>query len=306
MLRRAAIHYSSEISKSHPVGNKKLLAPDAAQLPPCGFVWSCGASRVSNDQAVAFISAGAAGIGLTIARRLRDEGFCCFVNDVDPEAVAAFNAEFGEARATVCDVGDPLQVDASLDALFAQVRRVDLLVNNAGIAGPTAPVEDVSIEDWQRTVNVDLSGHFYITRRIVPLMKEAGGGCIINMSSNAGQHGFPLRSPYAASKWALIGLAKTWAMELGRWNIRVNAICPGSVSGPRIDRVIERDAKERGLSQEHIRAVYQRQSSLRTFVDSDDVASMVCYLASDAGARISGQAMAVDGHTEGLSNWLDE
>jgi NAD(P)-dependent dehydrogenase (short-subunit alcohol dehydrogenase family) len=136
-------------------------------------------------------------------------------------------------------------------------------------------------------------------------MKAARAGCIVNISSNAGLHGFPLRSPYTASKWAIIGLTKTWAMELGPWNVRVNAICPGSVSGPRIDRVIERDAAERGLEAQHIRDVYARQASMRTFVDAEDVAAMVGFLASDAGARVSGQAIAVDGHTEGLSNWLD-
>ncbi|MDO8863660.1 SDR family oxidoreductase [Haliea sp. E1-2-M8] len=261
---------------------------------------------MSSDQPVAFISAGAAGIGLAIARRLGNEGFACFVNDVDADAVAAFNREFGAGTAQVCDVSDPEQVDACLDTFIASSGRIDLLVNNVGIAGPTAAVEDIRVEDWQQTIDVDLSAHFLATRRLVPLMKEAGAGCIVNMSSNAGLHGFPLRSPYVAAKWALIGLTKTWAMELGRWKIRVNAVCPGSVSGPRIDRVIDRDASQRRLTPDHIRQVYQRQSSLRSFVDAEDIAAMVHFLASDAGARISGQAIAVDGNTEGLTNWLDE
>jgi NAD(P)-dependent dehydrogenase (short-subunit alcohol dehydrogenase family) len=260
---------------------------------------------VAARQPVAFISAGTAGIGLAIARHLRGQNYRCFANDIDAQSVAAFNDEFGPGQALVCDVSDPVQVDEFFDTLLASVGRIDLLVNNAGIAGPTATVEAIAAEDWRRTIDVDLNSHFYCTRRVVPGMKAARAGCIVNISSNAGLHGFPLRSPYTASKWAIIGLTKTWAMELGPWNVRVNAICPGSVSGPRIDRVIERDAAERGLEAQHIRDVYARQASMRTFVDAEDVAAMVGFLASDAGARVSGQAIAVDGHTEGLSNWLD-
>jgi NAD(P)-dependent dehydrogenase (short-subunit alcohol dehydrogenase family) len=139
----------------------------------------------------------------------------------------------------------------------------------------------------------------------VPLLKAAGGGSIVNIASNAALFGFPLRSPYTAAKWAMIGLTKTWAMELGVHGIRVNAICPGSVNGPRIDGVIERDARERGMTAQAIRDVYQRQSSMRVFVEADDVARTAQFLASEAGRFISGQAIAVDGHTEGLSNWLD-
>lgn len=261
---------------------------------------------MSTEQPIAFVSAGAAGIGLAIARRLRSDGYDCYVNDLDPAAADAFNQEFGEAHAFVCDVSDPDQVDGCLGAFKQQHGRVDVLVNNAGMAGPTAPLEDISVAEWRATIGVDLDSHFFATRHIVPLMKQAGRGSIVNISSNAGLHGFPLRSPYCAAKWAIIGLTKTWAMEFGRWNIRVNALCPGSVNGPRIDGVIERDAGSRKLTAEHIRQIYQRQSSLRTFVDGDDVAAMVSFLASDAGARVSGQAIAIDGHTEGLSNWLDD
>jgi NAD(P)-dependent dehydrogenase (short-subunit alcohol dehydrogenase family) len=136
-------------------------------------------------------------------------------------------------------------------------------------------------------------------------MKKAGGGSIINIASNAALFGFPLRSAYAAAKWGLIGLTKTWAMELGPDKIRVNALCPGSVNGPRIEGVIEKDAAERGVSTDAIRDIYQRQSSMRLFVDAQDVANMALFLSSDLGATISGQAMGIDGHTEGLSNWLD-
>jgi NAD(P)-dependent dehydrogenase (short-subunit alcohol dehydrogenase family) len=144
-----------------------------------------------------------------------------------------------------------------------------------------------------------------MTRLAIPLLRQSGGGSIINMASNAAFFGFPLRSPYTASRWALIGLTKTWAMELGTDGIRVNAICPGSVSGPRIDGVIERDAASRGMSADDIRSIYLRQSSMRVFVSAEDVANLIFFLTSSRAATISGQAIAVDGHTEGLSNWLD-
>jgi NAD(P)-dependent dehydrogenase (short-subunit alcohol dehydrogenase family) len=255
---------------------------------------------------VALITAGASGIGLAIANALRGQGYAVFVVDVSLDAVNRFNEKFGADRAIQCDVADPIQVDAVMCEFKKQLNRIDVLVNNAGIAGPTAQLEDIDVSDWQRTIEVDLNSAFYVSRHWIPMMKsQDSGGLVINMSSNAGLHGFPLRSPYTASKWALIGLAKTWAMELGRWNIRVNALCPGSVSGVRIDSVIERDACERGMTSEQIRDVYQRQSSLRTFVDADDIAAMVCFLAGDSGRKISGQAIAIDGHTEGLTNWLD-
>jgi NAD(P)-dependent dehydrogenase (short-subunit alcohol dehydrogenase family) len=180
--------------------------------------------------------------------------------------------------------------------------RLDILINNAGIAGPTGAVEDLDIEAWNATINVDLSGTFYVTRLAVPMLKQTGAGSIVNIASTAALFGFPLRSPYAAAKWALIGLTKTWAMELGPNNIRVNAICPGSVNGPRIDSVIEQDAIKRGVTAEEIRDVYQRQTSMRLFVDAEDIAQMAVYLSSPAGGKISGQSIAVDGHTEGLSN----
>ena len=139
----------------------------------------------------------------------------------------------------------------------------------------------------------------------VPLLKQAGGGSIVNIASSAAMFGYPLRSPYSAAKWAIIGLTKTLAMELGQQKIRVNAICPGSVSGPRIEGVIERDAKARGMETEEIRNAWTRQSSMRCFVSADDVAAMIGFLVSEDGARISGQTLGVDGHTESLSNPFD-
>jgi len=258
-------------------------------------------SSVSRDQAVALVTAGASGIGRTIADALWTQGYRVVVLDINREFLRDYSTRHGEDTAIHCDVADPVAVDRVLVDLLASLSRVDLLVNNAGISGPTALVEEIGVEEWQNTIATDLNSLFYVTRHVIPLMKKQRSGVIINMASNAGLFGCPQRSPYAASKWAAVGLAKTWAMELGPWNICVNAICPGSVSGPRIDQVIERDAALRGQSPADIRARYEQQNSLKRFVSADDIAAMVTFLAGPGGVNISGQAIAIDGHTETLA-----
>ena len=257
------------------------------------------------ESSVVFVTGGATGIGRAIGLRFLAAGFRVHVADADAQAVERLIAAQPGISGSVCDVGNVADVDRAFDELQARHGRLDVLVNNAGIAGPTGRVEDIDPAAWDRTVAVDLNGQFYCARRAVPLLRAAGGGSIISIASTAALFGFPLRSPYAACKWALVGFAKTLAMELGPERIRVNVICPGSVSGPRIDGVIERDAASRGMQPRQIRDLYLRQTSMRTFVEAEDIAEMAHFLASAAGARISGQAIAVDGHTEGLSNWLD-
>lgn len=258
-----------------------------------------------SDVPVALITGGATGIGRAIADTFAAGKFRVHVCDADGEAVDRFRTELPGATASVADVSRVADVDAMFDEIHSRHGRLNVLVNNAGISGPTAPVEEIAPADWERTVAVDLNGQFYCTRRAVPLMKSSGGGSIIFISSSAAFFGYPLRTPYTACKWALIGLAKTLAMELGPHGIRVNAICPGSVRGARIDGVIERDAAKRGRSAAEIRRIYERQVSLRSFVAAEDIANTAFFLASAHGAMISGQALGVDGHTESLSNWLD-
>ena len=256
------------------------------------------------DQDVVLISGGAAGIGRSIASAFLDNGAAVHVLDASEEHIIEFLAAHPSATATLANIANPDDVDTVFTELLSHYGRLTVLVNNAGVAGPTAPVEDTAIEEWAQCINIDLNGFFYVTRRAVPLLKEQPGASIINIASTAALHGYPLRSAYAASKWAQIGLTKTWAMELGPDGIRVNAISPGSVEGPRIDAVIERDAKARGLSAAEVRDVYLRQTSMRTFISVEDVANMAVFLASNNAARVSGQVIAVDGYTEGLSNWL--
>lgn len=258
----------------------------------------------SAERKVALVTAGAAGIGHALVTAFDREGYRVHTCDIDEAAIDRLAGQNDSVTAHHTDVADPGAVAALIETIAQREGRLDVLINNAGIAGPTAPVEEISNEDWQRTVAVDLSAAFYCCRAAVPLIKAQGGGSIIFMASNAGLFGYPFRLPYAVSKWGLIGMTKTLAMELGADQIRVNALCPGSVNGERIDGVIQRDARQRGVSEEEIRRVYQRQSSMRCFVNPQEIASMALYLCSAAGARISGQTIAIDGHTESLSNYL--
>ena len=245
-----------------------------------------------SDQRVALVTAGGSGIGRCISESLITQGWAVFICDIDPAAVSDV-CEIDGIEGSVIDVSAPDEVASLISTFQGKHERLDLLINNAGIAGPTAAVEDI---------DTDLSGPFYVTREAVPLFKRQQFGAIVNIASTASLFGYPLRSPYAAAKWAIVGLTKTWAMELGPHNIRVNAICPGSVNGERIERVMTNDAAERGVSIDKIRATYVRQVSMRTFVDAEEIAEMVSFLADETGKRISGQIIAVDGHTEGLSN----
>lgn len=247
------------------------------------------------------ISAGAGGIGLTIAKTFVSAGAQVCVCDIDGGAVASIMGIDANLYAMEADVSDSQAVADFVDFSSDKMGGLDILINNAGISGPTALSENISIEDWKRTIDIDLNSQFYFSKYATPLIRAAGGGSIVIMSSNAAFSGFSLRAPYTASKWALIGFMKTLAMELGPDGIRVNAICPGSVEGARIDEVIERDAQARKSTPSAVRAAYQRQSSLRCFVTAEDVANMALFLVSDAGARISGQALGIDGHTETLA-----
>jgi len=255
------------------------------------------------DNPVALITAGGQGIGKAIARCLSRHGFFVHMCDIDEHSVHGCKGE-ERISATVADAANIGDIERVFADITKRYSRLDVLVNNVGIAGPTAPVEDIAVCDWRRTIDVDLNSAFYCARLAVPLLRR-NGGCIINMASNAAMLGFPLRSPYAAAKWALIGLTKTWAMELGKDKIRVNALCPGSVEGKRIDDVIAKDAIERGMKEPELRSVYRRQSSMRTFIDPDDIAETVRFLCSPAARHISGQVIGIDGHTEGLINWFD-
>jgi len=246
------------------------------------------------------ITAAASGIGRTVAKTFIENDALVFICDISKERLAQCQAEMPGIEGITADVSDPDQVDLFFEEAISFLGGLDVLVNNAGIAGPSEPVEKMSPKEWDRTIAVNLNSQFYCVRRSVPLLRESGGGSIINMSSHAGLFGYPYRTPYASSKWAIIGFTKTLAMELGEYKIRVNAICPGSVDGPRMDAIIEHDARVENVAADVVRDKYLRQTSLRTFINSQEIADMILYLCSDSGQSISGQALAVDGHTETL------
>ena len=244
------------------------------------------------------ITAGASGIGASIARAFADAGALVSIIDVDAAAVATAVADDQRLHGVAGDVSDQGVIDAWFDEVTASWGGVDVLVNNAGIAGPTASVEDVSLDEWQRTLAIGLDSHFLCTRRAAPLMKAAGSGSIICISSTAGLYGYGMRTPYAAAKWAVIGLVKSLAIELGSYGVRANAICPGSVDGPRMRGVIERQAAATGSTAAEIEADYLSGQSISRFVQPSEIADMCLFLASPAAAMVTGQAIAVDGNTE--------
>lgn len=246
------------------------------------------------------ITAAASGIGRVMAETLQQNGARLHICDVNAEALAACQAALPGIGATLADVADPAQVDRLFEEAETTLGGLDVLINNAGIAGPTGPVELITPDAWNATLAVNISGQFHCVRRAVPLLKQAGGGLIVNLSSAAGLFGFPNRTPYAASKWAVIGFTKSLAMELGEHNIRVNAICPGIVEGDRQDRVIAAKAQAESRTVDEVRSQIVRQNSMRTFVTQQDIANMVLYLCSPAGRAISGQSLSIDGHTETL------
>jgi NAD(P)-dependent dehydrogenase (short-subunit alcohol dehydrogenase family) len=242
------------------------------------------------------ITAGAGGIGRAMADGFVSCGAKVFLCDVDREALAA-----SPHPSMLADMESVEGCEGFVDEAVARLGGLDVLVNNAGIAGPTARVEDVTPEALSRTLKIDLEAMFHCARRAVPALRAAGGGSIVNLSSAAGRFGFPLRSPYAAAKWGVIGFTKSLAIELGPERIRVNAILPGLVAGDRIRRVLEAKAQANGRSFAEQEAEALRPVSLRCYVTPQDIANMALYLCSPFGATISGQSLSVDGDMQVLA-----
>jgi len=220
--------------------------------------------------------------------------------DIDQAGIDRLRGELPQVPGIVADVALPAEVDRLFDLAQQQLGGLDILVNNAGIAGPTAPIEAIEPEEWARTLEVNLTGQYLCARRAVPHIRAAGGGSIVNLSSAAGRFGFPLRTPYAASKWGVVGLSKSLAIELGPDQIRVNAICPGAVEGERINRVIAAKAEARRVPFEAMRQQYVETASMKRLISPQDIANMILFLCSDAGRLVSGQVIGVDGNVEYL------
>lgn len=237
------------------------------------------------------ITAGASGIGRAMAEGFDAAGYDIWVTDLDAGALENVPDHW---HVRTCDVVD----EAAMAAVVSEAGALDVLCANAGSAGPTARVENVDLAAWRACVSVNLEGAFLTAKHALPAMKAAGRGSVVFTSSTAGQYGYPNRAPYAAAKWAIIGLMKTVAMEAGPFGVRANAICPGAVEGPRMEGVLEREAAAKGMTRDQLYAGYASGTSMRSFVEARDVADMAVFLGSDAARRVSGQVIAVDGHTE--------
>ena len=245
------------------------------------------------------ISAGASGIGWATAKICLSKGAYVYLCDIDNKSLNKIQKHPLANKKLFyyeCDASDEDDVSNFFSQVNRKTKKVDALINNVGVAGPTGTIEKLSSEDWEKTLKINVISHFYFTKLAIPMLKKNKGGSIINISSGAGIMGFPLRSPYAASKWAVIGLTKTLAMELGKFKIRVNAICPGTIKGDRMIRVIRDKAKFLKVSKKKIEKDFISMASMNCWINEEDIGKMCSYLISSDGEKISGQAIPVDGN----------
>lgn len=245
----------------------------------------------------AFITGGGNGIGRAIAAAMADEGASVMVvgRTVDSlrETVEEITSRNGRAAYARCDVASEQDVTEAVAAAVSNFGPIDVLVNNAGVMGPTAPVPAISLREWEETLAVNLTGPFLCARAVLPSMIERRSGKIINIASIAAHIAYPLRGPYSASKWGLIGLTRTLAQEAGPYNVQVNAISPGPVEGPRIEKVVAERALKLGKSESEVAEFYTNRTALKRFVAQDDVVRVALMLASDEANSITGQTIRV-------------
>jgi len=245
------------------------------------------------------ISAGASGIGWATAKICLSKGATIYLCDIDSKSLNKIkkNPLYNKKLFLYeCDASDEFEVSNFFNQVHKETKKIDALINNVGVAGPTGTIEKLTSDDWEQTLKVNVISHFYFTKLAIPMLKKNKGGSIINISSGAGIMGFPLRSPYAASKWAVIGVTKTLAMELGKFKIRVNAICPGTIKGDRMVRVIRDKAKFLKVSKKLVEKDFVSMASMDCWIYEDDIGKMCSFLISSDGERISGQAIPVDGN----------
>ena len=249
------------------------------------------------------ISAGASGIGWATTKVCLSKGayvYLCDINNKSLNKIKKHPLNNKKLFSYECDASDEDEVSNFFNQVYKKTKKIDALINNVGIAGPTGTIEKLSSDDWEQTLKVNVISHFYFTKLVIPMLKKNKGGSIINISSGAGIMGFPLRSPYAASKWAIIGVTKTLAMELGKFKIRVNAICPGTIKGERMIKVIRDKAKFLKISKKLIEKDFVSMASMNCWIYEEDIGKMCSFLISKDGERISGQTIPVDGNATRL------
>ena len=245
------------------------------------------------------ISAGASGIGWATAKIFLSRGatvYLCDINNRSLRKIKKHPLNNKKLFSYECDASDEYEVANFFNQIKKKTKKIDALINNVGIAGPTETIEKINSDDWEKTLKVNVISHFYFTKLAIPMLKKNKGGSIINISSGAGIMGFPLRSPYSASKWAVIGVTKTLAMELGKFKIRVNAICPGTIKGDRMIRVIRDKAKFLKVSKKKVEKEFVSMASMNCWIYEEDIGKMCSFLIAKDGERISGQAISVDGN----------
>jgi NAD(P)-dependent dehydrogenase (short-subunit alcohol dehydrogenase family) len=247
------------------------------------------------------ITAGANGIGRAIAGAFRAAGAQVHVCDVDEAALQQLRQAWPDVAVSVCDVGERDSVQRMMAEAIDGLGGLDVLVNNAGIGGPAASVVDLDPLAWEAVMRVNLTGTFHVTQAAIPHLKGSAAGSIVVMSSLAGRFGYPNRSPYATTKWGLIGFTKTLSRELGEFGIRVNAILPGAVDGPRLQQVFEGRAAVSGRTVAQETALALANQSIKHFVDPADIAALAVFLASPAARSISGQMVPIDGDSQSAS-----
>lgn len=246
------------------------------------------------------ITAGASGIGYKAAETFLAEGARVYLCDVDENALAAATRAHPELMTTQCDVTDRDAVARMFDDAIVSMGGLDCLINNAGVTGPTGPVHEIDPREWDRCLEVCITGQFNCTRIAVRHLMKSQNPSIINLASAAGKFGFPNRAPYVAAKWGVVGFTKTLSMELGRYGIRCNAILPGPVDGERARRVIREKAALAGKTFDEIKANWLAMASIKELIDPQHLADMMIYLASIRARTISGQALSIDGDMQTL------
>lgn len=246
----------------------------------------------------AIITAGASGIGLSIAQRFVSYGASVCICDISEEGLTDAAAAMPKALVVRTDVSSAEEVKNLFETFLKHFERLDVLVNNAGISGPTKPIDQITDAEWQVTMDVNITGMFYMVREATPLFRKQRSGSIINMSSVAGRIGMPMRTPYTVSKYAVRGFTDVLAIELGEIGVRVNSLLPGLVDGPRGRRIIAEQAEARGIDVQRYEEMFLHNISMHKKVQMEEVADMAAFLASDLAPHVSGQSISVDGNFE--------
>ena len=251
-----------------------------------------------------WITGASSGVGEGMARVFYREGANIIISARREDELLRVRESCGDGPGAVqvvpFDLVDREQREAAVAHVLKDNPRLDVVVNNAGIAGPTGGIDAISDAEWQATININLTAQYRFAHHAVPMLKESSHGHLLHIASVAGRLGYAWRTPYAATKWAIVGLMKSLASELGESDIRVNALLPGIVEGPRMDGVIRARAEQVGVPEAEMRQEYLNKISLKRMVTAEDVAAMALFLCSPAARNVTGQAISVDGNVEYL------